>query len=142
MRSSDSDNAPQPTGRSAADRGCCGRQPLDSLGTGLPGDQSSRIWMRFSINGRCRAPEVHGACAWTVSGVTLAWADAALSLEDPMGLSTPDPDSSGESRLIYVGADPAGRVLVTVYALRARTVRIFSSRKASRAERRAYEAGT
>ena len=28
------------------------------------------------------------------------FADAALSLEDPMGFSAQDPDSSGESRLI------------------------------------------
>ena len=70
------------------------------------------------------------------------FADAALSLEDSLGFSTPDPDSSGESRLLYLGADPSGRVLVTVYAVRGRTVRIISSRKASRAERRAYEAGT
>lgn len=68
------------------------------------------------------------------------FADAALSLEDPMGFSTPDPDSE-EPRLIYLGADPAGRVLVTVYALRGRSVRIISSRKASRGERRAYEVG-
>lgn len=68
------------------------------------------------------------------------FADAALSLEDPLGQSIPDPDSSGESRLINLGADPAGRVLATVYTLRGRSVRIISSRKASRAERRAYEA--
>ena len=70
------------------------------------------------------------------------FADAALSLEDSLGFSTPDPDSSGESRLLYLGADPSGRVLVTIYAVRGRAVRIISSRKASRAERRAYEAGT
>jgi hypothetical protein len=70
------------------------------------------------------------------------FADAALSLEDPLGFSVPDPDSSGESRLIFLGADPAGRVLVTVYTLRVRVVRIISSRKASRAERKGYEAGT
>jgi uncharacterized DUF497 family protein len=70
------------------------------------------------------------------------FADAALSLEDPVGLSTPDPDTSGEPRLIFLGADPAGRVLVTVYTLRGRPTRIISSRKASRAERRAYEANT
>jgi len=70
------------------------------------------------------------------------FADAALSLEDPMGLSCPDPDSSGESRLIYLGLDPADRLLVTAFTMRGRTVRIISSRKASRAERRAYEAGT
>lgn len=68
------------------------------------------------------------------------FADAALSLEDPLGLSTPDPDTSGEPRLIFLGADPTGRVLVTVYTLRGRSTRIISSRKASRAERRAYEA--
>jgi len=68
------------------------------------------------------------------------FADAALSLEDPMGLSRPDPDSSGESRLVYLGADPGGHVLVTVYALRAQVARIISSRKASRSERRKYEA--
>lgn len=67
------------------------------------------------------------------------FADAALSLEDPSGLSVPDPDSSGESRIVFLGADPDGRVLVTVYTLRGRSVRIISSRKASRAERRAYE---
>ena len=67
------------------------------------------------------------------------FADAAISLEDPTGHSTPDPDSSGEPRLVFLGADPAGRVLVTVYTVRGRVARIISSRKASRAERRAYE---
>jgi uncharacterized DUF497 family protein len=71
---------------------------------------------------------------------SVRFADAALSLEDPFGLSTPDPDTSGEPRLVFVGADPAGRVLVTVYTLRGRFKRIISSRKASRAERRSYEA--
>jgi uncharacterized DUF497 family protein len=68
------------------------------------------------------------------------FADAALSLEDPMGFSAPDPDSSGESRLVYLGADPNGRILVTIYTLRGRVARIISSRKAGRAERRTYEA--
>ena len=67
------------------------------------------------------------------------FADAALSLEDPMGLTTADPDASGEERFIFVGADPSGRVLVTVFAPRARVTRIISSRRASRAERRTYE---
>lgn len=68
------------------------------------------------------------------------FADAALSLEDLMGFSTPDPDTSGEPRMIFLGVDPTGRVLVTVYTLRGRSTRIISSRKASRVERRAYEA--
>ena len=70
------------------------------------------------------------------------FADAALSLEDPLGLSSPDPDTSGEPRMIFLGADPAGRLLVTVYTMRGRSTRIISSRKASRAERRTYEAST
>jgi uncharacterized DUF497 family protein len=70
------------------------------------------------------------------------FADAVLSLEDPLGFSIPDPDSAGEARLIFLGADPAGRVLVAVYTLRGRSIRIISSRKASRAERLAYEANT
>lgn len=70
------------------------------------------------------------------------FADAALSLDDPLGFSVPDPDTSGESRLIFLGADPAGRVLVTIYTVRGQVARIISSRNASRAERRMYEENT
>lgn len=69
----------------------------------------------------------------------VAFADAALSLEDPLGLTVPDPDASGEARFICLGADPTGRLLVTVFAPRGKRIRIISSRKASRAERRKYE---
>ena len=68
------------------------------------------------------------------------FADAALSLEDPLGLTAPDPDASGEARVIYIAADPSGRILVTVFTPRGRVIRLISSRKASRAERRTYEA--
>lgn len=68
------------------------------------------------------------------------FADAALSLEDSLGLSIADGDASGEPQLIFLGAGPAGRVLVTAYTLRRRSTRIMSFRKAARAERRAYEA--
>jgi len=69
----------------------------------------------------------------------VAFADAAISLEDPLGQTMLDPDASGEARFICLGADPAGRVLVTVYSPRGKRVRIISSRKASRAERRNHE---
>jgi uncharacterized DUF497 family protein len=69
----------------------------------------------------------------------VSFADAALSLEDPLGMTVPDPDASGEARLICLGADPAGRLLVTVFSPRGKRIRIISSRKASRAERRNYE---
>jgi uncharacterized DUF497 family protein len=69
----------------------------------------------------------------------VSFADAALSLEDPRALTLPDPDASGEERFVCVAADPFGRLLVTVFTPRGRHTRIISSRKASRAERHAYE---
>jgi hypothetical protein len=67
------------------------------------------------------------------------FADAALSLEDPNALTVADPDASGEQRFVCLGADPEGRLLVTVYAPRGKNFRIISSRRASRGERRRYE---
>ena len=69
----------------------------------------------------------------------VAFADAALALEDPRALTIADPDSSGEQRFVNLGSDPSGRVLLTIFTPRGTRVRIISSRKASRTERRAYE---
>jgi uncharacterized protein len=69
----------------------------------------------------------------------VAFADAALALEDPRALTMADPDAIDESRFICLGSDPNGRILITVFAPRGRTIRIISSRKASRFERRPYE---
>lgn len=69
------------------------------------------------------------------------FADAALSLEDSCALVVADPDASGEERYVSLGADPTGRLLVTVFTRRGETVRIISSRRASRGERRQYEEG-
>ena len=67
------------------------------------------------------------------------FADAALALEDPLGRTMPDPDAVGEERFLTVGADPSGRILITVHTRRGRRIRIISSRRASRAEVRDYE---
>jgi uncharacterized DUF497 family protein len=69
------------------------------------------------------------------------FADAAISLEDPNALNGTDPDASDEERFICLGADPEGRLLVTVYTCRGDNVRIISSRSASPGERRRYEEG-
>jgi uncharacterized protein len=69
----------------------------------------------------------------------VAFSDAALALEDPQALTMADPDAIDESRFICLGADPSGRVLITVFAPRGLAIRIISSRKASRSERRRYE---
>jgi hypothetical protein len=67
------------------------------------------------------------------------FADAVLALEDPLARTVHDPDASGEERYIALGADPSGRLLVTVFTRRRNRIRIISSRRASRAERRHYE---
>jgi uncharacterized DUF497 family protein len=67
------------------------------------------------------------------------FADAAVSVEDPEARTVQDPDASGEERFVTLGADPSGRVVVTVFTRRGRSTRIISARKASRNERRSYE---
>ncbi len=66
------------------------------------------------------------------------FADAALSLEDPRALTMPDPDVADEERHVCIGSDPLGRVLVTVFTHRGDNIRLISSRKAGRGERRRY----
>ena len=68
----------------------------------------------------------------------VSFADAAMSLEDPLSLSMPDPDCQQEVRLLNLGMDPEGRLLVTVFTYRGRYIRIISSRRASSAERLRY----
>jgi uncharacterized DUF497 family protein len=46
----------------------------------------------------------------------VAFSDAALALEDPHALTMADPDALDESRFICLGADPSGRILITVFA--------------------------
>lgn len=67
------------------------------------------------------------------------FSDAAVSLEDPLGLMTNDLRPHGEERFVFIGVDPGGRLLVTVYTLRGKVVRLISSRPATRREQRDYE---
>ena len=67
------------------------------------------------------------------------FADAALALEDPLARTVHDPDASGEERYVSMGADPSGRLLVTIFMRRRKRIRIISSRRVSPAERRQYE---
>jgi uncharacterized DUF497 family protein len=52
----------------------------------------------------------------------VSFSDAALALEDADALTIADPDAIGESRFICLGADPVGRVLITVFAPRGRAI--------------------
>jgi uncharacterized DUF497 family protein len=67
------------------------------------------------------------------------FADAVIALEDDLALTIADPDAEGEERFVSLGMDAGGRLLVTVFTLRGKRVRLISSRPATRAERRAYE---
>ncbi len=69
------------------------------------------------------------------------FADAVVALEDPLALTIADPKALSEQRLVTMGADPVGRLLVVVYTWRRERVRIISTRKATSGERRHYEAG-
>lgn len=94
--------------------------------------------MHTILAAECEWDSAKAAANFQKHGVRFA--DAAISLQDPLGASIPDPDASGEARMLFLGADPSGRVLVTIYTMSGRMTRIISSRKASRAERRKYEA--
>jgi hypothetical protein len=67
------------------------------------------------------------------------FADAVLALEDDLALTMADPDAEGEERFVSLGMDAGGRLLVTVFTLRGNRIRLISSRRATPAERRAYE---
>lgn len=69
------------------------------------------------------------------------FADAVIALSDDAAVTIPDPDSEDEDRFVSLGMDPNGRVLVTVFTHRGEKIRIMSSRKATRGERRQYEEG-
>lgn len=71
----------------------------------------------------------------------VAFADAALALEDEFALTVSDPIQRDEERYITLGVDPGGRLLVVVFTWRGENIRIISARVATKRERRDYEDG-
>lgn len=72
-------------------------------------------------------------------GIRLA--DVEGVLFDPNALTEEDERLEGEQRFVSIGMDPVGRLLVVVYTFRGEDIRLISARRATRRERRAYEAG-
>ena len=68
----------------------------------------------------------------------VAFADTFAVFEDPGALTTED-FVHGEERLVTMGMDCFGRVLVVVYTWRGENIRIISARRATRSEVRLYE---
>ena len=71
-------------------------------------------------------------------GVAFSDAVTALSLDD-RAITLLDEAVGDEERYITIGTDALWRVLVVVYTVRGRRVRIISARRANTRERREYE---
>jgi uncharacterized DUF497 family protein len=71
-------------------------------------------------------------------GVTFE--EAATVFSDPLEITIDDPDhSSSEHRFISVGTASNGLLLVVAYTERGDAIRLISSRKPTRRERKMYE---
>ena len=57
-----------------------------------------------------------------------------------MALTIEDPDAGDELRLITLGMDALGRVIVVVHAPRGNKTRLISARRASKGESEHYHA--
>ena len=68
--------------------------------------------------------------------------EAADTFYDPLGLERPDEGhSDDEERFIRLGASRRGWILITVFTEHGDSIRIISSRHATRREVKSYEEG-
>jgi uncharacterized DUF497 family protein len=68
------------------------------------------------------------------------FADAVSIFSDDLAITVTD-ERFDEERLITIGMDAFGRVLVVVYTWRGDEIRLISARKAARHEQKHYEEG-
>ena len=71
----------------------------------------------------------------------IRFSDAETVLFDPMALTIEDQIVDQEQRLLSVGSDAIGRILVVAYTYHGNTIRLISARKANSKERKYYEKG-
>lgn len=72
----------------------------------------------------------------------ITFEEASSVFGDALAITFDDPDhSESESRLLTFGLSEQGRLLVVSHTERRGLVRIISSRRATRAERKIYEEG-
>lgn len=72
----------------------------------------------------------------------VSFQEAATVFNDPLSVTFPDPDHSiGENRYVIIGISQFEQLLVVAHTDRGEKVRITSSRKATRQERRFHEEG-
>ena len=68
----------------------------------------------------------------------VSFADAEGVFADPLAAHRADPDSEGEERFVTLGLGSAGQILVVIYTLRGKDIRLLSARHATRLEVKAY----
>ena len=68
----------------------------------------------------------------------VSFADAEGVFADPLAAHRTDPDSEDEERFVALGLGSAGQILVVIYTLRGRDIRLISARRATRLEVKAY----
>jgi uncharacterized DUF497 family protein len=71
-------------------------------------------------------------------GVAFSDAITVLSSDD-RAITLFEETAGNEERYVTIGTDALGRILVVVYAVRGRYVRIISARRANKRERKEYE---
>ena len=70
----------------------------------------------------------------------VSFAEAKTVFNDPFSVTIYDPDhSSDEQRYIDIGLSSKGRLIVVSYSERGETIRIISSREATKREQGEYE---
>jgi uncharacterized protein len=69
----------------------------------------------------------------------VSFADAESVFLDPLAIHAPDPDAHNEERFVAIGAGATGQLLVVVYTLRQKRIRLISARRATRQEVKSYE---
>ncbi|MFA5876444.1 MAG: BrnT family toxin [Candidatus Margulisiibacteriota bacterium] len=69
----------------------------------------------------------------------VSFADAEGIFYDPLAIHQQDLDFDDEERFIAIGMGSAGQVLVVVYTLRGKEIRLISARRATRREVKKYE---
>jgi len=68
--------------------------------------------------------------------------ETATVFDDPLAITYPDPDHSvAESRYLTFGTSANGRLLAVAHTEAGDTIRLISSRLATRKERKIYEEG-
>ena len=68
------------------------------------------------------------------------FADAVGVFDDPLALTARDP-ALAEERLLSLGQDVLGRVIVVSWTWRGKEIRLISARRATPRERRRYQEG-